>query len=340
MRQRGFICLLLMTVAVAAAAIVVAARGDRTVNPPPPGGPALPGLSAKLGDLTWMRLTRGAMTADFTAIVGQWAVVEKSNYPANPKAVRKLLLGLAGLTLVEPKTNRPDRLARLDLDDPKAGRSTLVALQDRSGAVVAQLIVGKSRPDLLGGGNDGVYVRKPGDSQAWLARGSLELADSVTGWLDRRILDLAAARIAAVTLTPPDGSVLTLRRDAGSGKFVVVNLPAEAKLKDDESAASPAEVLARLDLDDVKPAIELPPPASGVTSAVFTTTDGLTVTLRLFSRDATDWITVAAAAGDTTEAAAKAINDKLGRWAYAIPAERAKLLRTTLADLVAPPKGS
>ena len=139
--------------------------------------------------------------------------------------MRRLLLGLADLSLVEPKTRRPELLSRLDLDDPGNGKSTLVRLRNRTGGTVAELIVGKTRRGRLGGGNDGVYVRKPGDKQAWLAAGSLELPADLVGWLDRRIIDVPAGRIASVTLTGSDGTVLGLRRD-GAGRQVCRRRPA------------------------------------------------------------------------------------------------------------------
>src|SRR5947207_13700371 len=155
MQRRGFIVLLTATVIVVAAAIVVLAAGDRTASSGPAGERALPGLAAKLGDLAWVGLSRRPTKIDFAAVNGSWAVVEKGNYPAAPDKMRRLLLGLADLSLVEPKTERPELFARLDLDDPGNGKSTLVALQDRGGKRIAELVVGKTRHDRLGGGNDG-----------------------------------------------------------------------------------------------------------------------------------------------------------------------------------------
>jgi hypothetical protein len=125
--------------------------------------------------------------------------------------LRQVLLGLADLTLVEPKTDRPDLFARLDLDDPANGKSTEIRLSDRTGQAVAELIVGRRRTDRLGTGNDAVYVRKPGADRAWLARGSLDVSGEVVDWLDRRILDIPAARIASVKLTG-EGATLVLSR--------------------------------------------------------------------------------------------------------------------------------
>src|SRR5947208_1595540 len=149
MQRRGFIVLLTATVIVVAAAIVVLATGDRTASPAPAGERELPGLAAKLGDLAWVGLSRGPTKIDFAAVNGSWAVVEKGNYPAAQAKMRQLLLGLADLTLVEPKTERPELFARLDLDDPANGKATDLKLNDRIGQTVAELVVGKRRADRI-----------------------------------------------------------------------------------------------------------------------------------------------------------------------------------------------
>ena len=339
MQPKSFLLLLGATIIVVAAAIFALAAGERAASPVPPGERALPGLAAKLGELAWVRLSHGATKIDFAAIGGRWAVVEKGNYPAAPGKLRQVLLGLADLTLVEPKTERPELFARLDLDDPPNGKSTEIRLSDRTGQAVAELIVGRHRTDRLGTGNDAVYVRKPGIDRAWLARGSLDVSGEIVDWLDRRILDIPATRIASVKLTG-DGATLVLSRAEPGDRFAVMGAPADKKLKGPAVLAEPAGALAALDLADVKPAADQPVPDGGVAAASFTTFDGLTVDLRLFARDNADWLAIAASGTDAAETEAKAINSRLAAWSYAVTPDRAKLLRTRLADLVEPAKGS
>jgi hypothetical protein len=301
------------------------------------GRRVLPDLAERLGDLAWMRLARGKERTDFALIGGRWVLVEKGNYPAAAGKVRRLLIGLADLTLVEPKTRRRELLPRLDLDDPANGRATLIRLQNRTGGTAAELIVGKTRRDRLGGGNDGVYVRKPGDEQAWLARGSLDLPADANDWLNRRILDLPAARIASVTLTGEDGAALTLRRDTAAGGFAVADPPEGAAFKP-AGLGEPAGGIAAMALLDVVSSADLPVPENGVATALFTTFDGLTVTLWLFRHDDADWITAEAVGAGAAAAEARAINARVANWTYKIAPERAKLLRTGLADLIEPGK--
>ena len=339
MQNRGFLLLLGATLIAAAAAIFVLASGDRAASPVLAGERALPGLAEKLGELAWVRLSHGAAKIDFAAIGGRWAVVEKGNYPAAPGKLRQMLLGLADLTLVEPKTERPELFARLDLDDPANGKSTDIRLSDRTGQTIAELIVGRRRTDRLGTGNDAVYVRKPGIDRAWLARGAPDVSGEIVDWLDRRILDIPATRIASIKLTG-DGTTLVLTRTEPADKFAVAGAPADKKLKGPAALAEPAGALAALDLADVKPAADQPVPDSGVAAASFTTFDGLTLDLRLFARDNADWLAIAASGKDAADAEAKSINNRVAAWSYAVTPDRAKLLRTRLADLVEPAKGS
>ena len=77
-----------------------------------------------------------------------------------------------------------------------------------------------------------------------------------------------------------------------------------------------------------------------MSTAAFTTFDGLTVVVRLLERDKVNWISVSAAGSGTAESEAKKIDEKFSHWTYAIPSYKANLLKTKLADLLEPAKGS
>ena len=326
MQRRGFTLLVLLAAGLAGAAAYALWAGDRAVSRPPTGQRALPGLADKLGELAWMRIVHGAAKENFSLINGRWAVVEKGNYPADAERVRRLLVGLADLTLVEPKTDRVELLPRLDLDDPANGKSTLVALQDRTGALVGQLVIGRPRPNNLGSGpgagDAGVYVRRADSEQAWLARGAFNLGGDVLSWLDRRIVDLPASRVASVVLTAADGASVTLSRAAPDAEFAVEGAPEGTKFKEQAVLAAPAGALAALDLEDVKPAVELPVPTAGAATASFTTFDGLIVGLRLSPPGQTNWIALDATGFDKGEAEAKALSLRLAAVELCDPARQ------------------
>jgi len=339
MQKRGLILLATATLVLVALALVAVATGDRTVSHAAPGEAALPGLAGKLGEAASVVVKRSGLELTFVRDGDGWLVVEKGNYPAAGK-VRQIVLGMADLALVEPKTQKADLYPRLEVDDPGKGKSTLVTLKDKSGAALAELIIGKRRFDRLGAGNDGIYIRKPGDAQAWLARGSLEFSDQLASWLDRRVLDLPEKRIAKVTLTQPDGARLVITRPSPDAQFAVEEAPDDVKFKSETATRQPAMALETLDLDDVKPAADMPMPDKDVFTASFVTFDGLTVDVRLFDRDNMHWIAVSATGAGSTEAEAKEIGGKVGRWIYAVPSYKATALKTKLSDLLEPAKGS
>jgi hypothetical protein len=340
MHARSLILLASATAALVAIAIVVLASGDRGVSRAAPDQSAFPALAARLGDVASVTVSRDGTTMTLIRDGDNWLVAEKGNYPANAAKISQIVRAVADLTLVEPKTQNPDLYARLEVEDPGNGKSTLVAVKDKSGGDLAQAIVGKRRYDRLGAGNDGVYLRKAGEAQSWLARGTLDPSGDAASWLDRQIIDISEKKIAKVTVTQADGSKLVSSRSAPEAKFAVEDAPADAKFKSETATSGPATALETLDLDDVKPAGELPVPDKNVVTASFTTFDGLTVDLRLMERDKADWIAISAAGSGPAEANAKKIEGKVSHWTYAIPAYKANLLKTKLADLIEPAKGS
>lgn len=340
MQRRSLMLLMAATGALVAAAAAALATAGGEGGDAGPNVHALPGLAGKLNQVATVEVRRTGLDLTFVRKGDNWVVKQKADYPADSVKIRRIVLALADMTLVEPKTAEPALYPRLEVEDPGKGKSTLVTLDDKSGAALARLIVGKRSFDRLGEGNDGVYVRKPGERQSWLARGSLDFSDETPNWLARRIVDIPDKDVAKVVLTQPDGTVLTLSRAKPDAKFAVENPPKDAKYKSQSALGEPAMALETLDLDDVQPTAKLPVPEKGVTTAAYTTFDGLTVSVKLFPHDGKDWIAVAAAGSGKSAAAAKQLGEKTAPWVYAIPPYKAKMMEEKLADLLEPGKGS
>ena len=340
MQKRSLILLMAATLVAVVLAAAALATGGTGSGPAGSDMLALPALSARLGDVATVEVRRTGLDMTFVRDGDNWFVAQKSNYPADSGKIRRIVLALADMTLVEPKTGKPDLYPRLEVEDQGKGKSTLVTIKDKSGADIARLIVGKRSFDRLGEGNDGVYVRKPGDPQSWLARGSLDFSGDMPNWLVRRIVDIPDSKIAKAALAQPDGATLTLSRAKPDAKFALENPPKDAKYKGDTVLGEPAMALETLDLDDVEPAAKLPVPDKGVTIGSYTTFDGLTVTVKLFQHDNKNWLAVAATGAGKAADEAKKIDGKVSGWVYAIPSYKAKMIETKLADLLEPPKGS
>ena len=225
MQRRSLVLLIAATFVLVVLAAVALGTGGHGGGHAGVDQRTLPGLAAKLGDVASIEVRRAGLDLTFVRDGNEWLATQKGNYPADAAKIRRVVLALSDMTLVEPKTSKPDLYPRLQVEDPGKGKSTLVTIKDKSGADIAGLIVGKHSYDRLGEGNDGVYVRKPGDAQSWLARGSLDFSDDVPSWLARRIVDIPDSRIGKVILTQPDGTTLTLNRAKPDAKFALENPP-------------------------------------------------------------------------------------------------------------------
>lgn len=340
MQTRSAFALAAAAVLAAAVAVAVSVKSAGPALDPLVGKPVLPKLAERPDAVAKIAIKRGAIAFTLVKSGDQWTMPEKSGYRADPAKVRRLLLGLVETRYVEPKTNRPELYARLNLDDPAKDKSqaTLVEAFDDKSSALGAAIVGKRRVDELGGGTDGIYVRLPNETRSWLARGTLDLDGEAVQWLERRIVDLDDKRMKLVVLRHADGTALTIFRDKPEDKLALKELPPDRKLKSDVTPVEPASVLQALDLTDVKSAAELPFPASGMDGASFTNFDGLTVKVDLVKQGEQDWIRLSASAegDDKVKAEAQTLNQRWEGWVYGIASYKAGALRSKLADLLAP----
>jgi hypothetical protein len=342
MQTKGLIALLGVTVLVAGVAIAVSRGGTRNVADAGSGQAVLGALKPKIGEVASIKISGAGGPVTLQRASQGWTIAEKGGFPADSGKIRQVLLGFAELKLVEPKTRSAESYSRLDVEDPgkEGGRSKGVEIDDKGGGKLGELIVGKRRPDRLGSGADGLYIRRPGDAQSWLAQGSVDLPAETKDWLDKKIVSVAPTRIAMVKLTHADGSTLILKRDKEDAKFAVEGGPADGKFKSDSAIAEPAGALDGLELTDVRPAAELAFPADGVSRVEWATFDGLTISAETFEKDGANWLRLKASGDEKAADEATAINGKTANWVYAVPPYKANAMKTKLADLVEAPKGS
>jgi Domain of unknown function (DUF4340) len=162
------------------------------------GDPLLPQLRGAVNDVTEVRLQRGdGSRATLQRGADGWTVLERG-YRADSGKVRKLLLDLAALEIVEEKTHDPARYAVLGVEDVTAATAggTRIDVKKGSGEVQS-LIVGKPS------GPRESYVRLAGAKPSFLARPQLVAEANPARWLETALLDLDAARLRAATLAPP-----------------------------------------------------------------------------------------------------------------------------------------
>lgn len=341
MQNKGLLALVGVTVVAVVLAVVV----SHSTGPQPDplaGQPVLPEVAKRLGDVGRMALVHADQKSTLVRNGDNWSVEERGDYPADKAKVNQALLALADLAYVEPKTAKPASYPRLEVEDAggKNSKSTMVTLADTKGALLGEVIAGKHRDDQLGGGEGGIYVRKPGSAQSWLARGNLDLAGNTADWLDKTLVDLPLAQVKQAVLTQPDGTNVTITRAQPADKLQLVDMPKDKKLKYDSILDDEAGTLAALQLDDVSPAKDFAFPTTGVSHAQFVAFNGLTIAVDLADKDGKSWAKFTASGSGDSAKLATDLNTKLSPWLYALPSDKAKNLRDKLDDLVEAPKAS
>lgn len=286
------------TVLVAGVAALTLQRRDGSVRSAEARVKLFPGLDQALKDASRIVVARKDGTATLEKKDGAWGLVEKSGYPVEIEPVRKTLLALADMETVEAKTQNPALHADLGVEDPEkeGSKSTLVTVQDASGKELAKLIVGKAYESKNYSAAQQTYVRKPGESQAWLVKGQVETKENDADWLKKEIVKIPRERIRAVEIKHPDGQVVHVERaKPEQTDFTLANVPEGKELKYPTVASSLAGGLDYVNLEDVQPAGSVDFTTEPGPIDTFWTFDGLKVTVTCKEQDGKTYAQFAAA---------------------------------------------
>lgn len=232
--------------------------------------------------------TKGEVATLTRTAEGVWQLQEKHNYPVALDKVHKLLIGMAELVKLEAKTNNPKLYSKLGLEDitAEASQSKQITLKTTKGKTLASLIVGNDKVAKTDSTLREIYVRRVKDQQAWLTIGQLKVEPATTNWLNTKIVDVDSARVRNVSITHPDGDkVGVFKATPYDEDFQLVDIPAPAKVKLPYQLKNIATTLSNLDLDDVTAANEITFVDDASTRAVFTTFDGLEVTMVTMNKE-------------------------------------------------------
>jgi len=228
----------------------------------------------------------------------QWRIKEKHSYPASLDKVQNLLLGAVHLTIVEAKTSNPSRYAKIGVEDisEEDAQSTLLTFKKTGGETVLKVVIGNDRAAKIDSTRREVYVRKQDDKQAWLTLGQLSIEKTLSNWLDQQIVNIDSEKIRQINITHPEGDSLLVFKDSQKDEeYQLADLPDNAEVKLSYVLDNMATTLARLDFDDVVPVSEVEFNDDVTTRAVFTTFDGLEITMTTMKKDDKHYAKFAAA---------------------------------------------
>ena len=326
-----------VTVLLIAALVIIAlgswlsSRGPAN-KPVATGQRVLPGLQAAVNSVAEVRLSKGDGTRT-TLKKGNtdWTIGER-DYPADSGKVRKLLLDLGALNVVEQKTSVPENYAQLGVEDTKSPKATGTRVDAVTSGKTYSLIVGKSSSGRSG------YVRVADTAQSELAAPMLTLEADPRRWLDHTVVDIPQERIKEMSVKPAEGPAYTAARDKKeTSDFAVTALPKGRELSSPAAADPIAGSLANLSLDDVQHA---PTASTGkVSHTVFRTFDGLELDVAGRKDGTKTLISITPrSTAKETEAEVKTLQARLQGWEFEIPSYKFDGMFRSLEDLLKKPE--
>ena len=291
MRGARTVLVLAVVTLVAVGAVLFVERGSDTLEPG--GDIVFSALLEQVNSVARVRVTGSEGTFAMARDGDAWVVEDKEHYPADPDRVHKLLLGAAGMKRLEPKTSNPERYPKLWLEDPtgKDARSVGLVLEDATGAVLADWVLGDRRPSKSDAGRTELYIRVAGDPQAWLVEGSVPGGDKMIDWLDRAVARIDRERLRTAEVSHTDGAVVAVSKEVPADvDFVLRDVPEGRELDSQYRINDIGRFLEDLRFEDVAPASSLDFTGSVDKRLEITTFDGLRVRLDSVMRDGDAWV--------------------------------------------------
>lgn len=291
------------------------------------GGLLFPDLKARINDISQVSITKAGQSVTLKNDAGQWVLAELQNYPVDTGKLRQLLLALADARKLEEKTSNPDMYERLGVEDTAAdNQGTEIRISGPDSAstlILGNLAQRKYR-----------YARIAGETKSWLIDQNPTLPVALSGWLLPEILNIDSSMIQSVTIVHGDGETIRIEKDHRAARdYTVPDIPDGRELRYPSIVDSIAGVLGGLNLADVAEA-SVAEDDDNSARTIFTTFDGLEITVDSWIRDTNTWIRAHADHDDAESDEASKINERIGGWEYQIQRYKADQLRRRWDDIL------
>ncbi|BAN50281.1 DUF4340 domain-containing protein [Metapseudomonas resinovorans] len=252
MGRKGLIFLALLAAGLGAAWFIQ--QDSRRPEPQPSSASRellLPGLQGNLASVTTIEVRRPGQPDLRLARQGErWVVPAKADSPVSAQPVATLLRALVEARKVEAKTANPELHGRVGLADKGGAEAQGIHIKlERGAEPPLELLVGKPAQQ-----GKGQLVRLYGDNQVWLVDQPMPLPATELDWLDRRVAEIPFASIRQVEVLYPNGSRMTVYRDAfGEPNLKLKELPKGRQLAHEAAANGPAMLFSSLLFADNAP---------------------------------------------------------------------------------------
>ena len=204
-----------------------------------------------------------------------WYLPKLANYPVPLDKIKKLIVGVAQLETIEPKTKNPTLHGTLGLNSIESQKESAnyISLINTDNIVVASILVGKDSKF----GKETRYVRKPNENQSWLVWRNFDVPKNEIDWLDESLFKIERWRTADIKIVHPNDETVDIKRENYAEQYFKIQNLAEDMLPANPYVGNQiGSVLEQLGLQDItyRSNINFSEKAVKVT---YTTFDGLKV---------------------------------------------------------------
>jgi hypothetical protein len=296
------------------------------------GDLVIPGLEeGTVNTVNEVRLAKGDDThATLKRTPSGWSVAERG-YPADSGKVRKLLLDLRSLNVVEEKTHIPANYPALGVEDVTSPKATGTLVTLVTPAKTFSLIIGKSSSGKSG------FVRVAKAERSLLAAPLITVDADPKRWLEQALIDVSMDRVKGFDVKPAEGPAYSASRDKKEQQdFGVTGIPKGRELTSPAAADPIAGSLSLLTLEDVHKAPDKSD--AKLSHIVFHTFDGLDVDVAGHKDGTRTLVTLAAQATDKARSAeAEGLSSRLQGWEFEIPSYKYDVIFRPLDELLQKP---
>lgn len=346
MTPKVFAGLAAVTAVVVVAAGFSVAQRYQTATYVPEKEPIFPAMHDKVNEVSEILYQDKQVRILVARKDGKWVLAERHDYPVSDQIVRELVIGLAELKILEPKTKLPKLYARIQVDDLANEKSLAkhLVVKGKGGEVLIDALIGRRNFDTTGLTDEGRYVRRSGEAQSWLVAGRFEIPDAIKKWVGKEFMSVDAKRIDTARTVHPDGGALNVQREDKSGtRFKVLNVPQGREVEYQIDVDNISDGLDKIEFEDVAKAGEVEFPKEQTIRTTYRTYEGLIVEAELVARDESKsdfWarfkasVADDAASKDEVAKEADKINAETANWVYKVPAFKYRYMTRKLEEVL------
>lgn len=318
------------TMAIGAIAYIVLFSVDSSYQSTKHDNLLFPNLFNVLEKIEKIELLKNDKQLIVKKIEGEWVIESADNYPANVTKIKKFLLDLTEIKIINIKTINPSQyhnLAVNDIEEEGQNRFQITIFSEQGKEIIKFIIKEKFH-----NGNR-TFIKKFGRKEVFETQGAPSLTADKIRWLNADIIDLPSNAVKRITVNHLDENFVLVRLDESSIHFKIDELDKDLVEKSPTFTSAISAFLESLKFNDVKRK-EIINESKKLGSFTFKTTNGEEIGVKDFETASGIFTEFSITKGPSSETNSNFTNPNLiQKFVFKLPKYKRRLLDKKLSDL-------